>query len=283
MEPFIRAGIATFRQRRIRTSPGDKVEALNECVARYRRMRVDGNPKAPRWVVLIDSDEYFWAGDLVSTLSDVIMMYSSTCCLQVSVVFNILVRIHVSKLGILLSLPVLYILPVSPVSRQYQDIASICISLLPASRRGSREHSLARAHDVLVDVLPSGVVCNILVKMYVSILVKISSQPVSCILPVFPVSRQQQDIASICISPVPVSRRGSREHSLGRAHDVLVDVLPSGVCNTLFKTYVSILAKISSQPVLCTLPVFPLSHQYRDIASTGISPGISWALSRTCS
>eukprot|EP00904_Undaria_pinnatifida_P006960 jgi/Undpi1/3394/HiC_scaffold_15.g06767.m1 len=82
-EPFVRAGIVTFRQRKIRTSPEDRVEALNECVARYRHMRDSGNPSAPRWVVLINTDEYFWAGDLVSTLSDVLMMYSSTCCLQV--------------------------------------------------------------------------------------------------------------------------------------------------------------------------------------------------------
>lgn len=83
-EPFVRAGIVTFRQRKIRTSPEDRVEALNECVARYRHMRDSGNPSAPRWVVLINTDEYFWAGDLVSTLSDVLMMYSSTCCLQVN-------------------------------------------------------------------------------------------------------------------------------------------------------------------------------------------------------
>lgn len=84
LDPFIRAGIVKFRRRRIQ-SERDRVAPLNECVQRYRDMRDGGDPDVPRYVILIDNDEYLSAGDLVSTLADTLGTYSTRCCLKVRI------------------------------------------------------------------------------------------------------------------------------------------------------------------------------------------------------
>lgn len=83
LEPFVRAGLVKYRQRSIHGSE-DRVAPLSECIEEYQERHRMGDHEAPRWVVLVDADEYIWSGDLVTTLSEVLAMYSDTCCLKVS-------------------------------------------------------------------------------------------------------------------------------------------------------------------------------------------------------
>ncbi|CAM9299935.1 unnamed protein product, partial [Hapterophycus canaliculatus] len=98
LEPFIRAGIVNYRPHR--TPAGSDASAtgagaaapLGECLARNRQRHDNGDPLAPRWAVLIDADEYLWAGENSRSVPEkglaqlLTAAHSSACCLQVSVV-----------------------------------------------------------------------------------------------------------------------------------------------------------------------------------------------------
>lgn len=92
LEPFVRAGIVKFQPHRIRrnvSAEHDNASAvmapIKECVERYREMHVKGDASAPRWLALVDTDEYLWAADVATAggLPELLDTHSTTCCLQV--------------------------------------------------------------------------------------------------------------------------------------------------------------------------------------------------------
>ncbi|CAM9392310.1 unnamed protein product, partial [Ectocarpus fasciculatus] len=122
LEPFIRAGIVKFQPRHIdprnatATTPSAAMQpALTACVESYRGMHDVGDRLAPRWVVLVDADEFLWAraaGEI--GLPDALEARSTTCCLKVSTVQHGTSGFSKSPRGLLLENFLTHADPASP-------------------------------------------------------------------------------------------------------------------------------------------------------------------------
>ncbi|CAM9477808.1 unnamed protein product, partial [Ectocarpus sp. 8 AP-2014] len=121
LEPFVRAGIVQFQRRHIdprnatATPRSAAMPPLTECVESYRGMHDGGDRLAPRWVVLLDTDEFLWAREAGEIgLPEALEARSTTCCLQVSTVQHGTSGFSKSPRGLLLENFLTHADPTSP-------------------------------------------------------------------------------------------------------------------------------------------------------------------------